>query len=417
MDFSLKDRQWQKLRRILERLARSNHFQKERLQRVGFLPTSLEDFSARVPFTRKSELVEDQLIHPPMGSNLTADPGAYTRFSQTSGTTARPIQVWDTIASWGWLLENWQEGFRLAALERGMLTYFAFSFGPFLGFWTAFEAGVRYGLRCIPGGGSSTQARVRAIIEHGAEVLCCTPTYALHLADVAKSEGVQMSASRVRKILVAGEPGGSLTGVRARLEEAWPGAKVYDHYGMTEVGPVAFAKEGMDGALRVLEERYYVEVLTPGGNEPVPEWHIGELVLTPLGREDWPLLRYRTGDIVRARRDSDGALWFEGGVLGRTDDMVIIRGVNVYPGAVEHAVRSVRGVGEYRVTVSSRGSMSECSVEIEVDGDVKGDTASRIVAELEAAFEKAFSLRIPVKPVPLRSLPRFELKARRWVRG
>jgi phenylacetate-CoA ligase len=141
------------------------------------------------------------------------------------------------------------------------------------------------------------------------------------------------------------------------------------------------------------------------------------LVLTPLGREDWPLLRYRTGDIVRARRDSDGALWFEGGVLGRTDDMVIIRGVNVYPGAVEHAVRSVRGVGEYRVTVSSRGSMSECSVEIEVDGDVKGDTASRIVAELEAAFEKAFSLRIPVKPVPLRSLPRFELKARRWVRG
>ena len=160
------------------------------------------------------------------------------------------------------MLENWQQGFRLAALEPGMVTYFAFSFGPFLGFWTAFEAGVRYGLRCIPGGGASTQARVRAIIEHGAEVLCCTPTYALHLADVAKNEGVQMSASRVRKILVAGEPGGSLPVVRARLEEAWPGAKVYDHYGMTEVGPVAFAKDGMDGALRVLEERYYVEVLT-----------------------------------------------------------------------------------------------------------------------------------------------------------
>jgi phenylacetate-CoA ligase len=417
VDFSLKDRQWQKLRRVLERVSRANHFQRKRLQSIGPLPTSLEDFSARIPFTRKSEIVEDQMLYPPIGSNLTADLREYTRFSQTSGTTSRPIQVWDTTASWDWLLENWRQGFRLAAVEPGMLTYFAFSFGPFLGFWTAFEAGVRHGLRCIPGGGSSTHARVRAIIEHGAEVLCCTPTYALHLAEIARSERISMAASRVRKILVAGEPGGSLPSVRAKLQEAWPGAKVYDHYGMTEVGPVAFGTDEIDGALRVLEEQYYVEVLTPGGNQAVPDWHIGELVLTPLGREDWPLLRYRTGDIVRARRDSQSALWFEGGVLGRTDDMVIIRGVNVYPGAVEHAVRTVPGIGEYRVTVSTLGSMSECSVEIEVDGDVTGPPAAGIVADLEAAFEKAFSLRIPVKAVPLRSLPRFELKARRWVRG
>jgi phenylacetate-CoA ligase len=416
VDFTLKERQWLKLQRMLGRLSSGNAFQRERLQRAGFPPNSLEDFSSRIPFTTKGEIVQDQAAHPPMGSNLTVHPSEYTRFSQTSGTTARPIQVWDTTGSWEWLLENWRRGFQLAGIERGTLAYFAFSFGPFLGFWTAFEAAASMGLRCIPGGGASTHARVRAILEHGTELLCCTPTYALHLADVAKIEGIDLSRSRVRKILVAGEPGGSLPAVRARLKEAWPGSEVYDHYGMSEVGPVAFSQDGMDGALRVLEDRYYVEIISPGTDRRVPDWHVGELVLTPLGREDWPLLRYRTGDIVRARRDADGVLWFEGGVLGRTDDMVIIRGVNVYPGAVEHAVRTVRGIGEYRVTVSNRGAMSECSVEIEVDGDLNGAGASHLVAELEAAFEKAFSLRIPVTPVPLRSLPRFDLKARRWVR-
>ena len=118
------------------------------------------------------------------------------------------------------------------------MIFFAFSFGPFFGFWLAFEAGEALGALSIPGGGLSSATRLRAIFTHDANVLCCTPTYALRLAEAAKEEGVDLTKSPVRTIVVAGEPGGSIPATRARLKEAWPGVEVFDHHGMTEVGPV-----------------------------------------------------------------------------------------------------------------------------------------------------------------------------------
>jgi phenylacetate-CoA ligase len=306
-------------------------------------------------------------------------------------------------------LENWRRGYALAGVEPGMIAFFAFSFGPFLGFWTAFEAGLSLGLRCIPGGGLGTLARLSAILEHRVEVLCSTPTYALHLAETARQNGIDLSKSRVRKILVAGEPGGSLPAVRAQLSNAWPQAEVLDHYGMTEVGPVAFAATGASAALRVLEDRYVAEVLDSSG-QPAAEGQTGELILTPLGRSSWPLFRYRTGDLVRPRRSASG-LELEGGILGRIDDMVIVRGVNLYPGAVEDVVRRIPEVGEFRVSISGGAGLAEVSVEVEA---MQG---RGVAAHLEAAFERAFSLRIPVYEVAPGTLPRFELKARRWVRA
>lgn len=121
--------------------------------------------------------------------------------------------------------------------------FFPFSFGPFLGFWTAFEAAATSGFLCIPGGGMTSTARLRMLIDHEATILCCTPTYALHLAEVAVKEGIDLSRSRVRALIVAGEPGGSIATIREQIEKAW-GARVFDHYGMTEVGPVAFETVG-----------------------------------------------------------------------------------------------------------------------------------------------------------------------------
>jgi len=289
-----------------------------------------------------------------------------------------------------------------------MVAFFAFSFGPFLGFWTAFEAGLRLGLRCIPGGGLGTLARLNAILEHRVQVLCGTPTYVLHLAQTARQNGIDLSQCDVRKILVAGEPGGSLPAVRELLSSAWPQAEVLDHYGMTEVGPVAFAATGAPAALRVFEDRYFAEVLDASGN-PAAKGEIGELVLTPLGRSSWPLLRYRTGDLVRPRQSAAG-LELEGGILGRIDDMVIVRGVNLYPGAVEDVVRSVPEIGEYRVNISSGAGLVEVSV------DIEASLAQGVAEHLEAAFERAFSLRIPVHKIAPGTLPRFELKSRRWVK-
>ena len=351
-----------------------------------------------VSFTTKAELAADFAAYTPYGSNLTFPLKSYTRFCQTSGTTGAPMAILDTPESWDWMLGNWQRIYREGGVLPGDVVYFAFSFGPFLGFWTAFEGAAKYGARCIPGGGLSSAARLRAMAVHRADVLCCTPTYALHLAEVARREGLPAS---VRKIIVAGEPGGSITSVRERIRAAWGGAEVLDHYGMTEVGPVAFQRTGQAGSLHLIEESYFAEVIDPHTLAPTPDGEIGELVLTPLGRTAWPLLRYRTGDLVRRR----GSV-LEGGIIGRTDDMLVVRGVNIYPSAVDAVVRAMPEIAEYRVTVSQRSQMAELAVEIEC-----ADLGTP--ARLERALMEAFTLRIPVRLAD--SLPRFELKARRWV--
>lgn len=460
--------QWALLQPLLSLVLRSSAFQRARLPRGFSPPGSLEEFARNFPLTTKGELETDQARHPPSGSNQTEPEGKYVRFSQTSGTTGRPLAVWDTAESWTWLLENWVRGFEMAGVEPGMRAFFAFSFGPFLGFWTAFEAGLRMGLRCIPGGGLGTIARLHAILEHRVEVLCCTPTYALHLATTAQSQGLSLSSSAVRKIIVAGEPGGSLPGVRRQIQTAWPCAELLDHYGLTEVGPVAFARSGKPGELCVLEDRYFAEVLNPESLLPVADGDCGELVLTPLGRSAWPLFRYRTGDLVRPRQTSAG-LVLEGGILGRFDDMVVVRGVNLYPGAVEEVVRSVAGCCEYRVKLRGGAGLVQIEVEVESPPDApppssappapptdalptdalprinsqgtsplplfRGSESASLLtpgtsdcnpqsdrsvwplaSRLEAALERAFALRIPVREVAYGALPRFDLKARRWVR-
>ncbi len=399
------------VRALLRAVIPTNPFQTRRLADLGgrtsFDIPSLEDAARVLPITTKAELAADQAAHPPYGTNRTAVASEYTRFCQTSGTSGQPLVFLDTASGWEWLLENWARIYQAAGVGPGDTIYFAFSFGPFLGFWTAFDAAQRAGCLCVPGGGLGSAARLRAIVRQKASVLLCTPTYAQHLADVARAEGID--AGCVRKILVAGEPGGSLPEVRARLHAGWNGAQVFDHYGMTEVGPVTFEDPAEPCVQRVIPGRYWVEVLEPGGSAPVPEGEMGELVLTPLGRMDTPLLRYRTGDLVRARWDKKGCR-LDGGILGRADDMVVVRGVNLYPGAVESVVRSVPGILEYRVHLGFRGSMREVELEVEACG-------TDALSALERALESAFSLRIPVRGVPEGALPRFEMKARRWLKS
>lgn len=378
-----------------------NAFQRARVEAAGEFAT-LAEFTARVPLTTKAEIAADFAAHPPYGSNLTFPREQYTRLCQTSGTTGRPLAILDTPASWDWMLGNWATIYEAGGVRPGDRVYFAFSFGPFLGFWTAFEAAARYGCLCIPGGGLSSAARLRAIAAHEPQVLCCTPTYALHLAEVSARENVAITGT-VRKIFVAGEPGGSVPAVRARISEAWRGAEVLDHYGLTEIGPVAYQASGEPDVLWINTDRYFAEVLHPQTLEPVATGELGELILTSLGRAAWPLLRYRTGDLVRRR--ADGAL--EGGILGRADDMIVVRGVNIYPSAVDAVVRSVPEITEYRVNVGRQGELAEVSVEAET-------TVESAITRLEDAFTDAFTLRIPVARVAQDTLPRFELKARRW---
>lgn len=381
---------------------------------------SLGDFFHGFPFTTKAELVADQLAHPPFGSNFCEPNASFTRLHQTSGTTGAPLRWLDTPASWQWVVDTWEIIHRASGVTAEDRVFFAFSFGPFLGFWSAFAAAEQMGALCLPGGGMSSVARLRSILDLGATVLCCTPTYALHLGELAAKEDIDLSASKVRIILVAGEPGGSLPATRARLESLWPGARVADHHGMTETGPVTFQCSARPNVLHVAETAFITEVIDPATGQPLDAGETGELVLTPLGRVGMPLLRYRTGDWVKTARDTvcecgRSELALEGGILGRVDDMVIVRGVNVYPGAVEQIVREVGGVAEYRVHLTIVEAMAELHLEVEPYAWCQ-DTRT-LAHQVENALQAALNLRIPVTATHPGALPRYEMKAQRWVRS
>lgn len=407
------------LRTLLAALTPDNRFYAPRLAAAGLSGAlvSLDEFRARMPFTTKPELVEDQRRHPPYGTDLTYPLDRYTRFNQTSGTSGTPLRWLDTPESWDWMVANWMEVMRVSGVRRGDRIYYAFSFGPFLGFWTAFDAGGRLGCLCLPGGGLSSAARLRALLDNAATVLCCTPTYAIRLGEVAAEEGIDLSASPVRIILLAGEPGAGIPATRARIERMWPGARLCDHHGMTEVGPVSFACPARAGVLHILETAFLPEVLDTASGCPVAPGETGELILTNLGRMASPLLRYRTGDLVKRAVETVCAcgrsdLALEGGILGRTDDMVVVRGVNLYPSAVEEVVRGFAQVAEYRVELTTERAMLELHLHIEPTGDCPN--SDLLAQEVAAAFRNAFNLRVPVSVAPSGTLPRFELKARRW---
>jgi phenylacetate-CoA ligase len=414
---ALRERQMTRLAHLLTLLDGRNAFYTHKLRDAGVVPASLElpRQLERIPFTTKTELVADQARHAPWGSALTEPPEAYTRFHQTSSTTGPPLKWLDTNASWQWTLDCWKAVYEAARVTAADRIFFPFSFGPFLGFWTAFEAGCQIGAHCIPGGGMSSEQRLAMIDAVSPTVLCCTPTYALRLAEVARADASRPSLrdSAVRTIIVAGEPGGSLAAVRRRIEAEWQ-VRVIDHYGLTEVGPVAFECWEVPGGLHVNEEEYIAELIGPEGRAVEPG-AAGELVLTNLGRLASPVLRYRTGDLVRSSIEPCPCgrpyLRLVEGVIGRTDDMVTVRGVNIYPNAVEAIVRAHLAVEEFRATVQQEGALRSLSLEIELAPGSSPDVRTSV----SRALRHALGLEVPVIIVEPGTLPRFTMKARRLV--
>ncbi len=419
---TIAQRQSQQLGALLRAILPANRFYTAKFAAAGTpgKVSHLGDYCDSFPFTTKPELVADQEAAAPYGTNLTYPLERYTRCHQTSGTHGAPLRWLDTPESWDWMLGSWHTILRAGGVTPADRIFFAFNFGPFLGFWLAFEAAQRLGCRCLAGGGMSSVARLRAILEQGASVVCSTPTYALHLAEVAADQQIDLSGSPVKRFIVAGEPGGSIPGTRARLESLWPGARVFDHHGMTETGPVTYECPVRPGVLHVLESAYLAEIVDPSTGAQVQAGETGELVLTNFGRTGSPLLRYRTGDLVRGCPDSICAcgrseLALEGGILGRLDDMIVVRGVNVYPSAVEQILRTHGGVAEYQAEVSTASTLARLSLRVEPFPEVAD--AAGLARELESALQTAFNLRVPVTVAPPGSLPRYEMKARRWLRA
>jgi phenylacetate-CoA ligase len=374
-----------------------------------------EDLKA-LAFTTKSELVGDQSAHPPFGRLLTYPLSSYSYFHQTSGTTGNPLRWLDTDASWRWFTECWGYVYRAAGVGADDIVFCAFSFGPYVSHWTAISGAWLVGAMSISGGGMSSAERLRMLIDNHATVLVCTPTYALHLAEVARGQGIDLRASEVRCTIHAGEPGASLPSVKRAIESAW-GATCFDHAGATEVGAWAFDCEAQSGAIHLNEAEFIFEVIDPQSGQPVDEGVRGELVITNLGRAGMPVLRYRTGDLVELTTEACGCgrsfARIRGGVLGRADDMMIVRGVNLYPGAIDDLIRSLEDITEYEVNIHRLGGMDDLVIRIESSGSRPFEETRR---QVEAAFRRRFNIRVSVEQAASGSLPRYEFKARRYKR-
>ena len=422
----LRAAQFERLKSLLAEVLPGNRFYAEKFAAAGIAPTDLRSFEdlSRLPFTCKSQLAANQEAHPPYGTALSYPIEKYSRLHQTSGTsTGRPLKWLDTPESWEAVLHCWTISFPFMGLTPRDRVFFPFSFGPFIGFWSAFEAASRFGALVIPGGGMTSTARLRFLLEQEATVVFATPTYALHLAELAAKEGIDLAGSSVRMLVVAGEPGGTIPATRQRIEAVW-GARVFDHYGMTEVGPVAVETVDAPGQMVLLESEYIAEVIPAG--EPTGEpngvsrrvmesevGEVGELVLTNLARTGSPLIRYRTGDLVRVIRTACSWRSLDGGILGRCDDMIHVRGNNLYPGTIEAIVRRFPGVAEYRILVDHRGPLADLRIEVEPATDCDG---RELVDAVSRAIRDELLFRVDVSAAPPGSLPRFEMKARRVVR-
>lgn len=436
--------QLNRLNELLAEIIPANQFYRDKFAADGALaaPTILGSLSelSKLPFTVKQDLINES-DSAGFAKNLTFGPDAYTRLHRTSGTSGRPMIVLDTQNDWNWWMEAWQYVLDSADLTSQDRVLMAFSFGPFIGFWSAFDAVAERGAMVIPTGAMTSLARLEMIQSTSPTVIFCTPSYAIHLAQIAQQHGICLAehAGSVKRIVVAGEPGGSIPATKAKIESAWD-ALVIDHCGASEVGPwgftcptsqVASGHVSVEHGIFVNEAEFIAEFIPiedrgTGANAVTADQAIlssaeaaslssagqgtFELVLTCLGRIGSPIIRYRTGDLVRPVWDHEYDCRFvklAGGVLARADDMMIIRGVNVFPSSIEQILREFSEVEEFRTTAFKQGALDQLKIEIEA--------TTEDIDPIRSALQNKLGFRVDVDLVANQSLPRFEAKGKRFV--
>jgi len=414
-----------KLRRMCDWAAAHSPFHQRRFEEAGFQPEQLKtlDDLRRIPFMTREEWMESQLAYPIYGDLLATEQTNAIRYHLTSGTTGRtPIRVLDGMKDWEWIAEMWCYGLWGFGVRPEDVVYFAFGYGSFIGFWGAHYCCEKLGALVIPGGAQTTEGRIKQIVEMGATTICSTPTYALTLWTRAREMGIDLAKEgKVTKIILSGEPAGSIPAVKRQLEEAW-GAKCGDTAGMTELGTIMiFECSHQSGGTHIIEDHFIEEVINPATGEPAGYGELGERVVTSFGRGFIPVLRYRTKDMVMkvpAATCSCGRTWdlYDGGIRGRWDDMKLIRGTNVYPRAVEAILREYAAIDEFQIYLWRRDEgQDEITIKLEIKQGYDADWADlqhQLAKDLASAHE---GLRFNIERMADGTLPRFELKAKRLV--
>jgi phenylacetate-CoA ligase len=413
-----------KLQRMTEWAYHKSPFHRRKFESAGFEPGQLRtlDDLRRIPLTTKEEWLASQREHPLYGDNLAADAALAIRSHQTSGTSGRtPLRVLDGIKDWNWVAEMWCYGFHAAGVRPTDVVYFCFGYGTFIGFWGAHYCAEKLGALVVASGSQTSEGRIKQIMDLGATVVCATPTYALRLAEVASKMGVDLAASRVSQVILSGEPGGSLPATRRLIAEAW-GAEIMDTAGMSEIGTIMlFECNHHPGGMHIIEDNFIEEVVDPATGEPLGFGEEGERIVTSFGRGFMPLIRYKTGDLVRRVPHTTctcGRCFdvYQGGILGRVDDMKLIRGVNVYPSSVEAIIREFPAVDEFQILCTrERGHYDEVTVRCELRQGLEAEWGL-LQPQIDRALADGHGgLRFNVVQAGPGELPRFELKARRLI--
>ncbi len=415
----LKALQFSKLQDLLKKVYASNIFYQTKYKKVGVKLSdikSLDDLQ-KLPFTVKKEFEADQNDYPLFGRNLTEPLENYVQYHQTSGTTGKPLKFLDTKESWAWRGRVASCILKGAGVGKGDKVLFPFNFGPYTAFWALYEGVYQLGYLAIPTGGWTSVQRLNSIIENGVTVLPMTPTYAVRLADIAREEGIDIANSSVRTLMLTGEPGGLVSTIREKLQGLW-GARTFDYMGMTEVGTWGFQCTEEPNGVHVNEGEFIPEVVDPDSGEPVKKGEIGELVITNLGRSCMPAIRYRTGDRVKEKSGvcACGRTFrvFEGGILGRKDEMLVVRAVNVFPAYLVRAVEDQVQAGDNFLVEAYKddGGIDQLRVILEIK---EQDRHQAVQQAIRDEVKRKVNLRIETHIVEPGTIPKSDFKTKRFV--
>jgi phenylacetate-CoA ligase len=415
---SMQRLQLARLRRQLAHAAANSPFYKRKLRDAGIKRARLRHLEdlRELPFTTKDELKDNQAAAPPWGDVLAVPFADVLRIHMTSATTGRPLAFLDTKDDWYGFYHSYARSLYAFGVRREDMVMAAFSYGPWIGYWSGFYAAQDLGCLVFPAGGLSTDQRIDALLTYPITVLGCTPSYALFLAEHAAKKGIDLAKdTKVRLTWHTGEPGASIPATKAKIETAF-GAKAYDLPGLTEIAAWGFECDARSGLTHVHEDYCYPEVLDEY-DRPVGPGGRGELVFTSLYRKAMPLLRYRTRDIVHVadRRCPCGRslLAFEGGVHARLDDMKKVRGIIVYPRRVEELVRPHDGVDEFQIVFRRQEGLDDILVRIDPAPALSRGQRDGLCATVAHALKIGLGIRVTVEATEPGALPRWDHKARR----
>ncbi|HKQ64692.1 MAG TPA: AMP-binding protein [Methylomirabilota bacterium] len=410
--------QTRRLREQVAHAAAHSPFYRQKLKAAGVKPATIRSLTdlPKLPFTTKDELKENQAAKPPWGDVLAVPMDDVLRIHMTSATTGRPLAFLDTRDDWYGFYHSYARALHAFGVRKSDVVMAAFSYGPWIGYWSGFYAAQDLGCLVFPVGGLSTDQRIDALLTYPITVLGCTPSYALFLAETAAKKGIDLAKdTKIRITWHTGEPGASIPATRAKIETAF-GAKAYDLPGLTEIAAWGFECEARSGLTHVNEDYCYPEVLDEQGR-PVRPGERGELVFTSLYRKAMPLLRYRTRDVVQLadRRCPCGRtlVAFEGGVHGRLDDMKKVRGVIVYPRRVEELVRPHADVDEFQIVFRRHEGLDDILIRIDPSPSLSHGERDGLRTKLAEDLRIGLGIRVTVDIGDPGSLPRWDHKARR----